>query len=92
MTLDTNNDTIQKTFEGEADAYSDEVILEPKHTSVTDIVGRYMPKLGSPLSKKKSESITFQKKPIDWRNFPRSHHDSFDKDMNQLVPARQYMH
>ena len=51
-----------------------------------------MPKAGSPLSKKNKDAITFLKKPIDWRNFPRSHHDSFDKDMNQLVPARQYMH
>ena len=73
-------DTVEKTFEGEADAYSDEIVLEPRRMSVGDIVGTYMPKKGPPLSKKKAESLTIQRKPIDWRNFPRSHNDNFDED------------
>ena len=54
------------------------MVLEPKRMSVGDIVGTYMPKYSPP--KKKTESLNDQRKPIDWRNFPRSHHDSFDKD------------
>ena len=93
MTLDTNNDTVEKTYEGEADYRSDEIVLEAKRITYTDNIGTFIPKhrQSPPAPKKKTEPLTFHRKSIDWRNFPRSHYDNFKEDQGQLVPTHQYM-